>query len=727
MKERFIKGGLVRLHGRPYVVDGYIDGYWHFSPHDPSDKHATVAKFTPVVVRTLARQMKLTSEGVHRALSSNVREALTWDWGSFSTTEQMSAYKKYPFVKAIDDLPVDYRDKTKVVAALIKSTNATATDPFKKDELPNKRRVLGWYLRWLSAGRDIRALVDFHSKKGYRKKGLQDWELEEINRAIDELYNADIRGSERATWRRARDLILLRADRDGLTLNAGKTRTGKTHAKEVLGKNAIARVLGKRDKYPLIANRFTKWDADMKIRNLGVGPSGDYSLDECEVDHTPLDLIIRDEKTGALLGKPYLTAIIDRYSRIICGFNLSFAPPSWVSVMGALRMAVLPKERFLKSVGGGFEFTWDVYGVMSRLFCDNGPEFRSESMRATEAVLNFKVIDVPRCRGDLKGKIESWFKTQTKKLTHLLPGTTRSNVQDRADYDSEGNAILTLPAAMRIITIYVVDIYNQERHSATDEIPAERYLRGLEIGGQPLPPSEDLIAPMTGLVVRRTLQRSGVRYNRLRWNSNAFTALLNRVGPGANVMIRIDPLDLRVAYVLDEETGEWVEGDLLSETEVEKYTLAQYEHIRSELGALTVYDEQRGLKIARAAQRIRDIVAEHAKSSKVVNRRDARFVTEGRKPAEHIHQSRLDPDESERLLSGHVFSQDGPKSAPPDARGPHRERVLPTPKFEPQFPPQIPHCPTSPPATPDGGPSPAAVSQRALTGRRRPTSGKADV
>jgi hypothetical protein len=45
MKVRFIKGGRVRLHGRPYIVDGYIDGYWHFSPHAPSDKHATEPKF----------------------------------------------------------------------------------------------------------------------------------------------------------------------------------------------------------------------------------------------------------------------------------------------------------------------------------------------------------------------------------------------------------------------------------------------------------------------------------------------------------------------------------------------------------------------------------------------------------------------------------------------------------------------------------------------------------
>lgn len=718
MQVRLCHGALVRLFGRSYIVAGYVDGYWHFTPKDPSDQYARPEKYTSQVVRTLARQMKLTSESVHEALSVNVREALTMDWDSFTTGEQMSALRKHPFVKELDELESAFAGNSKILEQVIQRVNSSAKDPYPGDEL-NVRKVKAWYVRWLSAGRDIRALVDFHSRKGNKNDRLKGWERDEINRAIDECYNEEIRGSERATWRRARDLILLRAARDQLTPSSIKNR-----AKEVLGKNAIARVLASREKYPIIVNRFSKDRADMIIRNVGVGPSGEYSLHECEVDHTPLDLIIRDPKTGALLGRPYLTAILDRYSRIICGFNLSFAPPSWVSVMGALRMAVLPKEDFLASLGVEFEFTWDVYGVMDVLYNDNGREFRSESMRATAAVLNFSSRDIPRARGDLKGKIESWLKTQAIELTHLLPGTTRSNVLDRAEYDSEGNAILSLDAAMQIITIWIVDIYNQQKHSTTDEIPAVRYLRGIEIGGQPLAPPEELIAPLTGLVVRRTLQRRGIRYNRLRWNSNAFTALLNRVGPGASVMIRIDPLDLRHAYVLDEDRSEWIEGDLLSETEVEKWTLAQYEHIRDELGELSVYDEERGIKMARAAQRIRDTVAGH-KKDRVVSRRDARFITEGRKPTEHIHQSRTDPDESERSLTGHVVGEP-PKSAPPDARGPYRERVLPTPPFQPQFPPQI-RIGSAPASTPEPDVSTEnALPPGPLKGRQRPGQQKVE-
>jgi putative transposase len=723
MNVRFIQGGLVRLFGRRYLVVGYVDGYWHFTPEDPTDKNAPPAKYTSLAVRSLARQMKITSEGVYQALTANVREALTRDFGSFTVGEKESAYRKYPFVKEIDDLRILFRDKIKVVDDLIERVNSDrerVKDPFPADSLPTRRQVIGWYLRWLSAGRDVRALVDFHSKKGNKNSRLEEWEKEEIDRAIDETYNIEVRGSERVTWERARDLILLRAKNQGLTTSQVKNRT-----KEVLGKNAIGRRLAQREKYPLIANRFSKSKANNVIRMLGIGPPGDYPHSDWEVDHTPLDLIARDDKTGALLGKPYLTVIIDRWSRIICGYEIGFAPPSWVSVMAALRMAVMPKEGLLERLGGGFKFTWDVYGPCDALWCDNGREFRSESMNATCAVLNISPRNLPRARGDLKGKIESWFKTQTKKLTHLLPGTTRSNVLDRGEYDSEGNAILPLSAIILIATIYIVDVYNQTKHPTTFEPPAVRHLRGLEDGGQPLPPSEHLIAPMTGLVVRRSLTRSGVRYNRLRWNSNAFTALLNRIGPGANVMVRIDPLDLKKAYVLDDQTHEWIEGDLLSETEIEKLTLAQYEHIKKELGELSVYDEERGAKIAEASQRILDIVKAHAPKDKIVARKDARFISEGRKPTEHVHQSRHDPEESERPMTGHVVSESGPKSAPPDARGPYREQVLPNPWLEPEFPPERREALASMKTVSEG--VAPLDPPKPLAGRQRPSTRKVDA
>jgi putative transposase len=153
-------------------------------------------------------------------------------------------------------------------------------------------------------------------------------------------------------------------------------------------------------------------------------------------------------------------------------------------------------------------------------------------------------------------------------------------------------------------------------------------------------------------------------------------------------------------------------GDLISETEVEKLTLSQYEHLRKKLDDRHEYDPEHGLKMAEASQEIWDLV-QNARG--FIKKVDARFVTEGRKPAEHIHQDRFDPVESQRPLGSHEYSESGPKSAPPDARGPWRERVLPVVGQHP-VPPAADPAPSTAvhrELSPDRPTSP-------MTGRRRP-------
>jgi putative transposase len=660
---RLQSGLTVRIHGQQFIVGQMTEAGWNFTSKDGKQQ----CECTFRQLRHMMQRLQLTSDFAHRTLTHNVQAALAMDWGSFTAVEQMSALRKRPFVEAVDKLPLRHRDKRKHVTPLICEANARATDPFP--QLPSFRRVREWYRRWVAAGRDIRALVDFHRKKGNRDPRLQDWEYEEIDAAIAEIYDTELRGSESATYRRARDRILLRGQKDGLTISP--------MAKEVLGKNAIGRVLARREKYPIIANRFGRAIADQTIRNLGVGPQADYPLSEAEVDHTLLDIIVVHKNGQARLGRPWLTAIIDRYSRLIIGFAISFARPSWLSVMEALWVAVLPKDDFLASLGGGFKFEWDCFGVPDCLYCDNGPEFRSTSMKVTEAVLNMRIIDVAPARPDLKGKIERWFRTLNEDLVHSQPGTTFSNPHKRLQSDSVGNASLTLADVNWIIARWIVDIYNQRRHSGTGDVPAERWKKGMaEFGAKPPPPKE-LIAPLVGMVVTRKLRREGVRYNKLRWNSNAFQALRNRIGTSVDALIRVDPLDIRHAYILDEETGNWVEGDLLAETEVEKLTLSQYEHLRQKLDSEDVFDDARALKMAQASQDIRDFVDGRKKSAGIVPKAAARFVTEGRKPAEHIHQERWSLEESDRPLGSHDPGAGTPMAPQPDARGPWRETVLP--------------------------------------------------
>jgi putative transposase len=61
------------------------------------------------------------------------------------------------------------------------------------------------------------------------------------------------------------------------------------------------------------------------------------------VDHTLADVMVVDQ-AGALLGRPWLSIVVDTYSRCIMGMQLGFDPPSAQLVCLALRHGILPKQ-----------------------------------------------------------------------------------------------------------------------------------------------------------------------------------------------------------------------------------------------------------------------------------------------------------------------------------------------------------------------------------------------
>jgi len=58
---------------------------------------------------------------------------------------------------------------------------------------------------------------------------------------------------------------------------------------------------------------------------------------------TILSDVLLVDKGGNILGRPWLTTVIDTYSRCIMGINLGFDAPSSQVVTLALRHAMLPK------------------------------------------------------------------------------------------------------------------------------------------------------------------------------------------------------------------------------------------------------------------------------------------------------------------------------------------------------------------------------------------------
>ena len=74
-------------------------------------------------------------------------------------------------------------------------------------------------------------------------------------------------------------------------------------------------------------------------------------LEVVQIDHTLSDIIVVDEETRAVVGRPWLTLAIDVFSRMVCGFYLSFDPPSRNAVGLCLLHAVFDKTAWLTGIG----------------------------------------------------------------------------------------------------------------------------------------------------------------------------------------------------------------------------------------------------------------------------------------------------------------------------------------------------------------------------------------
>jgi putative transposase len=189
----------------------------------------------------------------------------------------------------------------------------------------------------------------------------------------------------------------------------------------------------------------------------------------------------------------------------------------------------------------------------------------------------------------------------------------------------------------------------------------DRWRRGISICGVKLPPPRELLAPLTGLVVPRTLNSQGIRFKDLYWNSKEFSALRNRLGRSVDVQVRLDPLALDVIHVFDPQTRKWIAGNLEGD-DAKGLTYHQWLVIKKRADEISEPDEERRDAISRARRELFEFVDELVKSKKKTgaSKRLGRFMKDGRKPSEHLAPERVDPEASELGIGGHVHGQGYP-------------------------------------------------------------------
>ncbi len=192
----------------------------------------------------------------------------------------------------------------------------------------------------------------------------------------------------------------------------------------------------------MVARKREGLSAERKLQPVGgKSPKVNAPLDQVQIDHTVVDLVIVDEVNRQPIGRPYLTIAIDVYSRCIVGMVITLEAPSATSVGLCLSHIVCDKHPWLERMG--LDFSWPMSGKPKSLYMDNASEFKSEALQRGCAQHGIHLHYRPPGQPHYGGIVERVIGTAMHRI-HELPGTTFSNPHQKGGYNSEQHAALTL-------------------------------------------------------------------------------------------------------------------------------------------------------------------------------------------------------------------------------------------------------------------------------------------
>ena len=246
-----------------------------------------------------------------------------------------------------------------------------------------------------------------------------------------------------------------------------------------------------------------------------------------QADHTPLDILL--VRSDGEIDKPWLTVVIDDYSRAVAGYFISFEVPSTLHTSLALRQAIWRKE----------DSRWIVCGIPDILYTDHGSDFTSHHLEQVGADLKIQLVfSLPgKPRG--RGRIERFFYTVNEMFLCELDGYAPAGGAVR------GKPTLTLADFDARLRTFFLDVYHRRENAETKAPPAERW----EANGF-LPRMPDSLEQLDLLLIQvaktRLVRADGIHFHCLRYISTTLAPYV-----GETVTLRFDPRDMaeiRVFY-----------------------------------------------------------------------------------------------------------------------------------------------------------------------------------
>lgn len=449
----------------------------------------------------------------------------------FTPEQWENAKIRLAYVRAILDLP---NTRSKLVAVIQEIWQQLG----KPQTAPDPATVIRWKAKYIKAGKDITNLIEQYGRKGNREERYSNDVTRLVQEAINTVYLKREGGSVKDVLDRAE--ILVKSENkllpDALQLPLPTRRL-------------VTRMIEAIPAFDRCAARQGRTAAVKRFRSVLAHRTTAAPLERAEIDHTLLDLMVIDDKSGLPLGRPWVTACIDDYTRCLLGIHISFEPPSYLTVAHCLRAAFLPKAN-LKDQYPSIQNAWEAHGVMRELVVDNGTEFHSNSLENACYSLGIEIHYSARKTPWFKGKIERFLGTLNAAIAHGNPGTTFRNIFDKEEYDPSKHAVIRLSKLQEIIRMWIVDVYHQKPHRTLNAPPAAVWRSSISSEEILIPDDPAQLDAILGHSEERRLTHKGIELYGLLYNSPELTTLRMKLGDKLDVEVRVDGADIGHIIVL---------------------------------------------------------------------------------------------------------------------------------------------------------------------------------
>lgn len=287
------------------------------------------------------------------------------------------------------------------------------------------------------------------------------------------------------------------------------------------------------------------------------------------LDSTICDIYLVNEK-NQIVGRPILTAAIDAFSGLCCGYSLTWEGGIY-SLRNLMLNVISDKKEHCKKFGIEIDSKdWNCCQMPLKIVTDKGSEYKGENFEQL-IDLGINIVNLPAYRPELKGNVEKFFDVIQDYFKPYLKGRgiIESDFQERGAHDYRKDASLTIEQFETVI-IRCILFYNSKR--IIEDFPyseemlerrvkpcsSEIWNYGLEAGATLIDVDKKeliltLLPRATGRFTRQGLKVNGLRYH----NENFKEEYLQ----GKEVLVAYNPDSVDTVYFID--NGKYIEFRLI--------------------------------------------------------------------------------------------------------------------------------------------------------------------